>query len=151
MAAHIGIDDANAWLEPTKLTLSDIDPNLEGQVSAQIFGRLLASFDTSTWLTSATTPQIVRTVIAMYYVAWTYDKFYSDDAESNAYASLLRQNADLIIAGLLAGTIELVELPTANDEIGSPVFFPNDVSSAACPTADNPSAGGPSFTMGTVF
>lgn len=151
MVARISLADANAWLEPTKLALSELDANLEAQITTQIFARLLGSFDTSTWVNSNTTPAVVRSAIAMYYVAWTYDKFYSDDAEANAYAALLRQYADLTLSGLIGGTIELEELPTANDGISKPSFFPTDASSANEPTADNPSDGGPSFTMGTVF
>lgn len=149
--ARITLAEANAWLEPTKLTLAAIDPELESQVVNLVFGRLAPVFETGSWLNDASTPSIVRTIIAMHYVAWTYDKYYSDDAESNAYARLLRQYADVNIAALVSGDIELVELPMANDEIKKPAFFPNDVSSANDPTPDNPSDGGPSFLMGSVF
>ena len=151
MAEHITLAEANAWLEPTKLTLSAIDSELEAQVTNLIFARLLGTFDTASWLNVATTPKIVRTIIAMHYVAWTYDKTYSDDAESNAYAALLRQYADANLVGLIAGNIELEELPDANVGVSSPSFFPNDASSVREPTQDHPSDGPPSFTMGTVF
>lgn len=151
MAIHISLAEANAWSEPTKLTLSAIDAVLEDQISTLIFSRLLGTFDTTTWVNEASTPKIVRTIIAMHYVAWTYDKFYSDDAEANAYAALLRSYADANLAGLIAGNIELIELPGANDTVSSPAFFPNDASSDRQPTVDNPSDGPPAFTMGTVF
>lgn len=147
----IGLNDVQAWIEPTKLALSEIDTDLESQVTDQIFGRLLGTFDTTTWNSPSTTPGIIRSAIAMYYTAWLYDKTYSDDAEANAYATLLRQYADLNINGLIAGTIEIIELPDVNVGVSSPSFFPNDESSANCPTVDNPSDGPPSFTMGTVF
>lgn len=149
--ANIDVTDAQAWIEPTKLTLSELDTQLESQVVTQIFGRLLGTYNTSTWNSPATTPNIVRSIIAMYYVAWTYDKTYSDDAEANEYARLLRQYADTNIAGLVSGSIELVELPTESSAVGKPSFFPNDLSSATAPTTENPSDGPPSFTMGTVF
>lgn len=151
MATRITLADANAWLESTKLTLSAIDPELERQISSLILGRLAPVFDTSSWLNDQSTPALVRTIIAMNYVAWVYDKNYSDDAEDNAYARLLRQYADVNMAALIAGDIELAEAPEANDEITKPAFFPNDVSSANEPTPDNPSDGGPSFLMGSVF
>lgn len=149
--ANIELADAQAWIEPTKLTLSALDVQLEAQVTTQIYSRLLGTFETTSWNTPATTPAIVRSIIAMYYVAWVYDRAYSDDAEANAYAQLLRQYADANIAGLIAGTIELVELPDANVGVSSPSFFPNDASSARQPTPENPSDGPPSFTMGTIF
>lgn len=149
--ASIELADAQAWIEPTKLTLSALDEQLEAQIVTQIYSRLFGTFNTTTWNSPATTPAIVRSIIAMYYVAWTYDKYYSDDAEANAYAERLRAYADANIAGLVAGAIELIELPDANVGVSSPTFFPNDASSANSPTRDNPSDGPPSFTMGTVF
>jgi hypothetical protein len=151
VADHISVDEANAWVDSTKLAVSSIDANLEQQVTASIFARLLGTFDTTTWINTSTTPQIVRTIIAMYYISWIYDRAYSDDAESNAYAALLRQYADANIAGLVAGTIELAELPDANAGVSSPTFFPTDFSSSQEPTDLNPSDGPPAFTMGTTF
>lgn len=152
MAVHISAAEANAWLEPTKLALTTIDEDLESQITIMIFSRLLGSFDTTTWVNFASTPQIVRTVIAMYYVAWIYDRAYSDNGEASDYAERLRQYADLTVAGILGGGIELVEFPDANAGMSSPSFYPNDVSSAQDPLlSSDPSAGPPSFTMGTVF
>ena len=149
--AHITLSEANAWLEPTKLTLSTIDAALEQQVVNLVYGRLANAFDTSSWVNESTTPVLVRTIIAMHYVAWTYDRTYSDDADANAYARLLRQYADVNIQGLIDGNLELIESPTANDDRGKPVFFPTDASSANEPTSDRPSDGGPAFTMGTIW
>jgi hypothetical protein len=146
MAEHITLAEARAWLEPTKLTLSTLDSELEAQVA-----QLLGTFDTTTWVNAGSTPKAIRTMISMYYVAWTYDKHYSDDAENNAYADKLRRYADIMLAQLIAGTLELEELPDANIGVSSPSFFPNDESSAREPSDLSPSDGPPSFTMGTRF
>lgn len=151
MAEHISVAEAQAWIEPTKLTLSVLEPELEAQVTTLIFSQLLGTFQTNTWVSAASTPKVVRTIIAMHYVAWTYDKYYSDDAENNAYADKLRTYANIMLAQLVAGTLELEELPDANAGISSPSFFPNDASSAREPSELYPSDGPPSFTMGTVF
>lgn len=151
--AHISPEEANAWLESTKLSLSELDDELEWQITSQIMSRLSAGFNTSTWTDATTTPRLVRTIIAMYYVAAVYDRTYSDNTDDTIsnYATILRSLAESNITGLLNGTITLEEDPTANADIGSPVFFPNDASSAQKPTRDNPSDGGPSFMMGMVF
>jgi hypothetical protein len=151
MAEHITLAEARAWLEPTKLTLSTLDSELEAQVATQVFAQLLGTFDTTTWVNAGSTPKAIRTMISMYYVAWTYDKHYSDDAENNAYADKLRRYADIMLAQLIAGTLELEELPDANIGVSSPSFFPNDESSAREPSDLSPSDGPPSFTMGTRF
>lgn len=147
---HIGVADAQAWTEPTKLPISALDAALEDNVTKLVFGMLTPTYNTTGWTSEATTPALVRTIIAMHYVAWLYDKHYAQEAEESAYANTLRRYADANIAGLLAGTITLDEyvLPA---EVFNPSFFPNDLSSANEPTVDNPSDGGPSFMMGSVF
>lgn len=153
--AHIDVSDANAWLEGTKLTLTDLDTSLEGQISTQILAKLAGTFSTTTtWTDSSSTPALVRSIIAMYYVAAVYDKHYADDVEdsSSNYASTLRGMADLNIAGLLDGTLSLAEDPAANSTQGAPVFFPTDASSDnRIGFHEDPSDGGPAFMMGTVF
>lgn len=155
--AHFTAGEANAWLEDTKLSLDSIDTNLEQQIAAQILPRLtLAGFNTAAWTNDSTTPQLIRSLMAMLYVAWIYDRAYSDnneDATSN-YASLLRQHVELNIAGLVAGSIILTEEPDVNTDIGQPSFFPNDASSntdAGFHVDPSQGDGPPAFMMGTVF
>lgn len=143
--------EANAWLEPTKLTLTAIEAELDTQISVQILNRLSPVFNISTWVNNASTPRLVRSIMAMYYVAWVYDRTYADDGESNDYAKLLRSTADANISGLLSGSIILPEDPSANTDNSAPSFFPNDASSALEPTVEEPSNGPPAFMMGTVF
>jgi hypothetical protein len=153
--AHIDVSDANAWLEGTKLTLTDLDTSLESQISTQILAKLAGTFSTTaTWADPSSTPALVRSIIAMYYVAAVYDKHYADDVDdsSSNYAATLRGLADANIAGLLDGTLSLVEDPTANASQGAPVFFPTDASSDnRIGFHEDPSDGGPAFLMGTVF
>lgn len=151
--AHISLTEAKAWTESTKVgnNFDALDTSLEDQISAQIIERLASRFTTTaTWLTTTTTPKLVRTIISMYYVAWIYDRQYSTDEDTSAYAALLRTMADANIEGLLSGVINLPEIPSA-DVFGEPVFFPNDLSSSLEATVDFPNDGPPSFTMGRVF
>jgi hypothetical protein len=148
---HIALDEANAWFESTKLALSEVDEQLESQVVSLLFSRLAGTYPTTSWIDEATTPDLIRTLIAMSYAAWYYDRTYSDDSESNEYAALLRRYIEDNISGLLSGSVTIIEIPTDAAEISQPTFFPNDLSSANNPTSDNPSDGGPSFMMGSIF
>lgn len=150
--AHFTLPEANAWLESTKLTLTTIDPDLEKQLAEQVLARLRGTFDSaSTWTNEASTPTLVRSIIAMLYCAAVYERSYGDNHEdTNNYAGLLRSAAESNIVGLITGVLELTE-DTGNLDSGTPAFYPTDVSSAACPTDLDPSAGGPYFTMGQVF
>jgi hypothetical protein len=147
---YITLAEANAWLESTKLTLSTLDAPLLDQVSTRVLGALAGAFDTTGWTNESNTPQLVRSIIAMHYVAWVYSRAYSDDSnEDNDYSALLRRQADISIAGLVQGSITLPEVPV--DVVGQPAFFPNDLSSSQQPTTENPSDGAPAFMMGTTF
>lgn len=151
---HIGIAEVQAWLEPTKLTLTSIEASREAQIAAQVIARVVSVYPDAapTWIDEATTPTLIRSVIAMMYAGWYYDTQYSENPEDNAYADRLRKAADDLIAGIIAGSIDIVEVPGPPPTSG-PVFYPTDASSApdAYPTFDDPSAGPAAFSMGKVF
>jgi hypothetical protein len=143
-----------SWTENTKmgnaLGIASLDTELLDQLESEILGRLAgAGYTTETWLDSTTTPPIVRTAIAKKYVSWLIDRQYSEDEELNAYAARLDANAESILEGLIAGTMVIPGTPETG--IGQPSFYPNDDSSAATPTYDDPSLGPSKFSMGQVF
>jgi hypothetical protein len=147
---HIDPADANAWAEQTKLKIATFDAAFLDQIEAQVLGRIASQFDVSTWVDPTTTPKMVKSIIAMLYVAWYYDKTYSEDQESgNDYAALLRAQAESLMMGILDGSINLPEVP--NQEPGGPSFYPTDDSSAMCPTPEDPSLGPAKFSMGSIF
>lgn len=149
MAAHITVAEAQAWAETTKLTISALDTALEAHLAEEILVRLASVTDTSGWTNDTTTPKIVRTIISKLYVSWIYDRQYSEDiADGSAYSILLRANVELLMTGLIDGTIEF---PGVVDTAGSPAFYPTDASSALTPTFDDPSLGPAAFSMGKVF
>lgn len=150
MADHITVSEAQAWAEGTKLTIASLDTNLEQHLSTETIVRLSSVADTTTWTDSTSTPKIVRTIISKLYVAWLYDRQYSEDiADGSAYADRLKLNAEMLIAGILDGTIEIPGV--VNTGSGTPGFYPTDASSAMTPTFDDPSLGPAAFSMGKVF
>jgi hypothetical protein len=152
--AYVTINEVNAWLEPSKLSVTTIETELETQVVNLILGQLSGSFDTSGWTSNTNTPKLIRTIISMHYAAWLTDRAFSDSSdELNSYATLLREMANANIAGLLSGTLTYEDIPPLSGEgdITSPAFFPNDQSSANPPTEDTPHDGPAAFMMGQVF
>lgn len=151
--AHFTLTEANAWLTETKLSLTTLDNSLASQSALQVLPRLAGTFDTTSWTGDTNTPPLIRSIIAMYYVSWIYDRTYSDNTDDTTsnFAFLLRQRADLVIEGLIGGALTLPEDPEANASVGQPTFFPNDASSANEPSTDFPSDGPAAFMMGTVF
>lgn len=152
--AHVTLLEVQAWLEGTKLTLSSLEAELEDEISQQVLSRLAMAYPNEyvAWTNETTTPKLVRSVIAMKYAGWYYDRQYSENPEDNSYADRLRTEAQNLLDGIVAGTIDILEvagLPT----IGEPLFYPTDVSSApdAVPSDTDPSAGPAAFSMGKIF
>lgn len=152
--ARITQAEAQAWVEGTKFTIPNIavSPNsdLLAHMETEILARVSSAYDISTWVDAATTPDLVRTAISKVFVAWAYRRQYSESmVEDDAvYANLLAANAELIVSGLVDGTIEL---PDATTTSGTPAFYPTDASSALYPTYDDPSLGPNKFSMGITF
>lgn len=149
--ARIEAKDAKGWGEPTKLDLSTLDLYLLDQIETEVLGRLNGVFTTTTWTDNTNTPSLVKVIIAKAYVAWFYDRQYSENqGEANEYALMLRANSEMLITGLIDGTIELPP-DEAPSNAGQPAFYPNDASSALEPTPEDRSLGPAKFSMGKVF
>lgn len=150
---RIVLADGQAWAESTKLPFSSLDTNLLNQVETQVITKLTScGVDTdiiATWTNPTNTPEIVKSIIAMSYVAWYYDRQYSEEqTEGNDYAALLREHAKMLLQGICDGTIEIPDVPSL---AGKPAFFPTDESSASQPTELEPELGGPYFNMSRGF
>lgn len=145
--AHIQLQDAQAWLESTKMNLQTLDVNLENQISSEVLGRISdtyndPTFGVPTWTSYANTPQLVKTAIAMIYAGWAYDRQYSEQVigagvpaargggvgGAGTYGSILRDNAELLIQGIISSSILLAEIQP-NQPAVAPVFYPTDSSS----------------------
>lgn len=149
--ARITPQMAQAWFDGTKLVVESLDTPLLDLVETEVLGRIGAAFDTSTWVDVSTTPKLVRVTISKLYAAWFYNRQYSEEVgEQNVYAAKLEANAELLITGLIDGTIDLEEVPSG-DPSGQPGFYPTDESSAMEATADDRSLGPEVFSMGKVF
>jgi hypothetical protein len=150
---YITFQDVNAWFADTKLSLSsntEINDEREQQIVDTTFPRLASFAAVDTWTDDTDTPSIIRSIIAMYYAAWTYDMTYADDDQGdNRFAARLRRAADLALQGIVEGQV-IVEGVTIPAMVG-PSFFPNDKSSMNPPTEQFPYDGDSYFMMGTVW
>jgi hypothetical protein len=151
--ANIDIQEAQAWAEKTKLDLgASLDGELESSISAQVIGQIAQVYETSSWSDPTTTPKLVRSIIAMLYIAWIYDRTYSEDANSgSSYGALLRTQANTLLAAIVAGNVALSDVTPAVDT-GQPAFFPNDISSDNDPLTTGETSDGPEkFSIGTIW
>lgn len=137
--ALITTQEAQAWGEKTKLltALTTLDTDLLTQVEAEVLGRLAAVADTSTWINSATTPTLAKTIIAKFYVAWLIDRQYSEDEDLSSYAELLRSTAVALLDSIVSSEIDIPGVIVTGD--GLPSSYPDDCTP------------GPYFTMESVY
>jgi len=150
--SRITIQNARGWVRGTKFSIGDIDVDLCDQIEGEVLARISSSYDTSLWVDVASTPSLVRTAIAKMYVAWLYAKAYSEDEETvPEYARALQANAEMLIVGIIDGTITLPDALPSDSGSGQPSFYPTDASSSQCPTGDDSSLGDAHFSMGKVF
>lgn len=149
--SRVALSEVQAWLEATKLTLTTLDQELLSQLEEEILVQLNPQYNVSTWLTPETTPKIIRVIIAKTYASFHLDRAYSENQDNgNDYAARLMANANMLMTGLISGSIDIPDTPPTNSPF-APSFFPTDVSSAQEPTSDNPEFGGPYFSLGRVF
>lgn len=150
--ARITEAEAQAFGEQTKLDVT-LDAALLAHVEAQVLGDLGRVYDPATiqalWVDSATTPQLVRSLIAMRYVSLFYDRAYSEDEGRNPWARRLENMANDLTEAIAMGNVDIPEISGVVGVARAPLFYPNDDSSSQTgPTAADPSAGPPLFTVG---
>lgn len=147
---RITVEDVRGWVEVTKLNIQDLDMNFLPQLETEVLARISTVYDSTTWVDAASTPPLIRVIITKMYAGWVYDRAYSENqAEANPYAAMLKENAGMLLQGLIDGTIELPGIPATSNP--NPSFYPNDASSAMEPTLEDPSLGPAKFSLGKVF
>jgi hypothetical protein len=150
--AHIDVNDTSAWAEPLRLPITVLDNDLEDSIATQVLAKLAVVIDVTSWLDLNSTPEIVRKIIAMQYVASYINRSQSSEEDLNNYALWLWANAETLIDGLIAGTLVLdPTVPPDGTDPSSPLYYPTDASSAQEPTPDDMSLGGPAFSMGRIW
>lgn len=130
---RIEVADVQNWCEPTKLTVGDLNDGWVLQIETIVMSKLEAGFDISTWVDPTTTPEIIKSVIAMEYASFLYDKQYSEDSDdSNAWAARLDMMANDLIDGMLAGSV-VIDGYVQAEEHSDPASYPTDKSSTPMP------------------
>lgn len=130
--AVIEVGDVQAWLEQTKMSVSVIDVELEQTFRLQVFGALnVAGFDTSTWVDPATTPALVKNIIAGYVAGWSYNRQYSESIEpgQRTYGDRIIALCDSLLAQLVSGAITVDDIPNLSVASSGPAFYPADTTS----------------------
>lgn len=149
--ALITVEEANSWADQVKLNLSVLDSELEESMATQVLARVSQAYETTSWVSSGTTPKLIRKIIAMMYVGWYFQRTYSEEEETNSYGLMLIAQAERLIEGIVTGSLSLPDSSEPSLNVDAPSFYPTDASSLLTPTVDDPSLGGAKFSMGTIW
>lgn len=154
--ARIDVTEAQAWAEQSKLKITALDAALLAHVEAMVLAELNRAYDVTTvqalWVNPGTTPQLVRSLIAMRYVSLYYDRQYSENEGRNPWARRLDQMARDMMDSLATGAIDIPEVAGVVGVARAPRFYPTDASTAEAGATDqDPSAGPNSFSMNLAF
>src|SRR6266702_3549482 len=102
-------EQVKAWLEPTKLQHPDsLDVLLCTHAENEVLARISSAYDITGWTNDTTTPPLVQTIIAKLYAGWYIQRQYSEDNEvGGSWAATLLSNAEMLIAGIIEGSIQI--------------------------------------------
>ena len=106
--AYIDVALANAWTDKDRFNLTAIDVNLENQIASQVIERASQAFDTSLWQNTATTPTIIKSIIAMMYVGRSGQARTQDNINGvDNYWTKLVEDATRLLDSVIRGELAL--------------------------------------------
>lgn len=96
-----------------------------------VFSRLSTAYTTTTWIDSATTPALVRRILAMLIAANRYNKKHAEDDDAgNRYAYKLENRAWELVNMIVSGQALLYDASLLISDLIDPKFWPDDTTGA---------------------
>jgi hypothetical protein len=128
-AQHVTAAEVQQFLDTTKLEVASVDQELEVTWSTYVLSNLGQAYNVSAWVDNTSTPQLVRSIIAMLIAAAIYQKAYSE-ATADAippYGDKLEVTANEMIVSLVEGDMHLLDAaPNIDELIEQPLYTPDD-------------------------
>jgi hypothetical protein len=145
MAIRVTLDEIQQWLSNSKYPIEEVDEALEETGRTLVFSALQNTFDTSTWVDATTTPALVRKIISLWIASMEWARGYAeDDTGGSTYFTFLQDLYNSLLAGVIAGGVELIEVPGESSDTLSIDFYPTD-------TEDWDEDNWARFSIGQVF
>jgi hypothetical protein len=144
--AYLTLDKVQQWLEPTKATITAIEPALEMTVSDYVLTRIGTQYNIDGWVDLESTPSLVLDAMSMLYAAWFYERQLSEDMaiDTGNWGKHLETWATKFIEDISSGALELIDQDALLTLQGSPEFYPTD-------NQDSDPNNQRIFTIGSVF
>jgi hypothetical protein len=130
--ARVTQGDVQVYLDVDLFPIPGNDTFPEEQTFADmVFARLGQAYDTTAWLTSGTTPALVRRILAMLIAANRYNKKHAEDDDAgNRYAYKLENRAWELVNMIVSGQALLYDGSLLLSDLIDPKFWPDDTTGA---------------------
>lgn len=131
--ARVTPDDIQVYLDEDLFEIPENDTVPEEQTFAdQVFSRVSTAYDVSTWVNTATTPGLIRRILAMLIAANRYNKQHSEDDDAgNRYAYKLENRAWELVNMVVSGQALLYDATLLVSDLIDPKFWPTDQTGAS--------------------
>lgn len=107
--AYLTVGLLNAWIDHDRqIDLTSIEAELESQLSSQVITSVSGIVDTTSWVDVATTPMIIKSIIAMQYMGRFYQRVYIEDVNDyDFYGNQLLLKADKLLDQIISGEVSI--------------------------------------------
>jgi hypothetical protein len=125
--SYLSTQDVQTWLQNTKYKISSVEEGFESAAVAYTFAEVAQRYDTSTWLNSASTPQLILTLLSMQVAAYELRRAAGEEDGRTTYADALDSRASAMCSAIVSGAVILpgaVVSDTGALGLG-PSFFPD--------------------------
>jgi hypothetical protein len=123
VAQYLTAPRVQQWLEKTSFPVTDIDLMRESTAAGIVLGGVASRYDTSLWVSEATTPTLVLNLISALYASYTYNAVYSENYGDSDYGRQLWSMVDRLLGNIQSGEIDL---PITIVDLSTPGFYPTD-------------------------
>jgi hypothetical protein len=124
----MSLAEARQWFSSDKIDMSVIDVTLEASAMDIVRAAVRTRYDTSTWISPATTPGQVRTVISLLHGAWWFNRVASESMQmefGSGYGDRLESLAMSLLGGIAGGSTSLEDdFPVLTN--AQLAFYPTD-------------------------
>lgn len=144
--SYITQQQVQQWLNTTKLTVADVDVELEATAQQIVFSAIPTEYDTTLWVDDDTTPQLIQRIISMFVAAWIWKRAAEGgvDLDSTTWGVQLEEMAYRLLGQVADGTMVIPGGTTYDSATGQPSFYPTDAE-------EEVEGQERKFSMGTTF
>lgn len=124
--SYLTAKDVQSWLQASKYHIASVDTGLEAAAVTYTFGELAQRYGTSSWVNAATTPDIVKIILAMQVASYELRRAAGEEDGRTTYADYLDSRSSKLVDAIVSGAIILDGQNVNTNSLGAgPAFYPS--------------------------